>query len=225
MAADGLERVEAVAVALRDDIAALSKRDTPAIRDVRRSYSRRLKNESGEFVLALAETWLNSDRHHWVAYELVRHHKPAFTRLDDESIGRLTRGLDNWWAVDAFGRVLSGPAWLAGRVSDGLIDRWARSADLWLRRAALVSTIALNSRGDGGVGDTARTLAVCRPLAGDREDMVVKALSWALRALAPWDPAAVEAFLVEHEAALAARVKREVRNKLATGLKNPRKRV
>jgi hypothetical protein len=37
------------------------------------------------------------------------------------------------------------------------------------------------------------------------------------------DPEAVEAFLAEHEDVLAARVKREVRNKLTTGLKNPRK--
>jgi len=53
--------------------------------------------------------------------------------------------------------------------------------------------------------------------------MVVKALSWALRELAKRDPQAVSAFLTEHEAALAARVVREVRNKLTTGRKNPRR--
>jgi hypothetical protein len=35
------------------------------------------------------------------------------------------------------------------------------------------------------------------------------------------DPSAVEAFVVEHDASLAARVRREVRNKLISGLKNP----
>jgi 3-methyladenine DNA glycosylase AlkD len=60
-------------------------------------------------------------------------------------------------------------------------------------------------------------------LAADHEDMVVKALSWALRALAVHDPAAVRAFLEENEVVLAARVKREVRNKLRTGLKNPKR--
>jgi len=63
---------------------------------------------------------------------------------------------------------------------------------------------------------------VCHMLANDHDDMVVKAMSWALRELVVHDPDAVRAFLSEHENALAARVKREVRNKLTTGLKNPR---
>ena len=75
----------------------------------------------------------------------------------------------------------------------------------------------------GGRGDTSRTLAVCEMLAGDCDDMVVKAMSWALRELAPWDPNAVERFLSDNGDRLAARVKREVRNKLMTGLKNPRR--
>lgn len=51
--------------------------------------------------------------------------------------------------------------------------------------------------------------------------MVVKALSWALRVLVAHDPDAVRKFLEENEEVLAARVKREVLNKLTTGLKNP----
>jgi 3-methyladenine DNA glycosylase AlkD len=53
--------------------------------------------------------------------------------------------------------------------------------------------------------------------------MVVKAMSWALRALVVHDPQAVRAFLSAHDDVLAARVKREVTNKLTTGLKNPRR--
>ena len=52
--------------------------------------------------------------------------------------------------------------------------------------------------------------------------MIVKAVSWALRMLAAWQPEAVAEFVAEHEERLAARVKREVRNKLRTGLKNPK---
>ena len=59
-------------------------------------------------------------------------------------------------------------------------------------------------------------------LASDRDDMVIKGMSWALRELIPVDRRAVERFLRKHDDVVAARVKREVRNKLTTGLKNPR---
>jgi 3-methyladenine DNA glycosylase AlkD len=88
------------------------------------------------------------------------------------------------------------------------------------RRAALVATVVLTIKAHGGTGDTKRTLAIAKALIDDREDMVVKAMSWALRCLADWDRAAVEAFLAEHEERLAARVKRETRTKLRTGKKN-----
>ncbi|MEA3325921.1 MAG: DNA alkylation repair protein [Chloroflexota bacterium] len=130
--------------------------------------------------------------------------------------------MNSWWSVDSFARTLAGPAWLRGQVSDGLIHKWAHSEDRWWRRAALVSTVALNMRSHGGMGDIPRTLEVCRLLVDDHDDMVVKAMSWTLRELVVHDPGAVSGFLGENEDVLAARVKREVRNKLTTGLKNPR---
>jgi 3-methyladenine DNA glycosylase AlkD len=103
-----------------------------------------------------------------------------------------------------------------------LIQSWARSKDRWWRRAALVSTVPLNNKTRGGQGDAARTLAICAMLVEDRDDMVVKALSWALRELVKHDPKSVRAFMAEHKDTLAPRVRRELRNKLTTGLKNPR---
>jgi 3-methyladenine DNA glycosylase AlkD len=82
--------------------------------------------------------------------------------------------------------------------------------------------VALNVRSQGGMGDTPRTLAVCRMLVEDHDDMVVKALSWALRELVVHDPQAVRSFMSQYEGVLARRVQREVGNKLSTGLKNPK---
>ena len=124
--------------------------------------------------------------------------------------------------MDTFACYLAGPAWREHQVPEALVHGWARSKDRWWRRAALVSTVPLNNKTRGGQGDAARTLAVCAMLVEDRDDMVVKALSWALRELARRDPKSVRAFLAEHKDTLAARVLREVRNKLNTGLKNPR---
>jgi 3-methyladenine DNA glycosylase AlkD len=85
-----------------------------------------------------------------------------------------------------------------------------------------VCTVPLNIQSRGGAGDTARTLRVCKALVADRDDMVVKALSWALRELSKRDRAAVTAFLDEHRLRLAPRAWREVTSKLTTGLKNSR---
>lgn len=90
-----------------------------------------------------------------------------------------------------------------------------------LGRAALVSTVPLNSCAQGGRGDTRRTLLICRMLLDDRTDLVVKALSWALRELGKRDPETTRRFLSTHRDRLAPRVIREVLNKLTTGRKNP----
>jgi len=80
----------------------------------------------------------------------------------------------------------------------------------------------LNNRTQGGAGDPSRTLKICHLLAHDRDPMVVKAMSWALRELAKRNPKTVRAFLGANKQALAPRALREVQNKLKTGLKNPR---
>ena len=212
------------------DIDALSQRTTSTVRKVRREHSRALKTEGAAFIIEVARVLLDRDKRNgrsrlrWVAYELIRNHKPAFESLDDALLEEIGQGIDSWDTVDAFSRTLSGPAWLHGFASDGVIRAWAKSEDLWWRRAALVSTVALNMRSYGGAGDAPRTLAICEMLASDREDMVQKALSWALRELVWHDADAVQAFLDARDSDLAARVKREVRAKLATGMKNPRRK-
>ena len=204
------------------DANGLPVRNTPALRALRRGRSAQWRERPPEWVMAIA-TELRLRRLRWLGYELIRHHRPAFESLNDRSLDLLSDGLDTWDGVDAFARILAGPAWAAGLASDALIDSWSRSEDRWRRRAALVSTVALNMPSDGGRGDPRRTLALCERLADDRDDMVVKALSWALRALAVRDAAGVRRFLAAEAPRLAARVKREVRQKLETGLKNRRR--
>ncbi|HSK95213.1 MAG TPA: DNA alkylation repair protein [Euzebyales bacterium] len=190
---------------------------TESVRAVRREWSQRLRDRDGAEVLAVADALV--ERHRWVAYELVYHHRDARGRLDGDRVVRLGRGLDDWAAVDAFGRYVSGPAWQRRLIPDELVRGWAASPDRWWRRAALVSTVPLNLRSAGGTGDATRTLDICRRLVGDRDDMVIKALSWALRELIVWDDGAVRRFLRAHDGALAARVRREVTTKLETGRK------
>lgn len=201
-------------------LGALDVHATVPMRAVRRDCSRELRAADGPYVLAVARE-LIARGHNWTGWELIRYHPAAFGSLDAAALEDLAGNLQSWDAVDGFARTLAGPAWLHGLIDDAAVHTWARSPDLWWRRAALVCTVALNMRSQGGRGDTPRTLAVCAMLAGDREVMVQKALSWALRELVVHDAEAVQGFILAHETELSALVKREVRNKLATGLKNP----
>jgi 3-methyladenine DNA glycosylase AlkD len=193
----------------------------PAWRPLRREWSRQLKARAATDVIKIALDLIDAGI--WgrlTAYELVAHHPSGIASLNSQSVRRLSRGLADWSSVDTFACFVAGPAWREGRLPTRDINAWLKSEDRWLRRTAVVCTVALNVRARGGRGDAARTLSVCRRVTRDRDDMVVKALSWALRALVEWDRASVEAFLAEHDGALASRVKREVGSKLRTGRKS-----
>ncbi|MFO0859208.1 MAG: DNA alkylation repair protein [Phycisphaerales bacterium] len=191
----------------------------------------RAKSIAGELradpaALIAHATKLALDGEEQLAFELFRAAPKAAATITIKQAERLLPTLHDWQSTDCFGSFVSGVAWREGSLTDKHIVTWTRSKDLWTRRAALVSTVPLNLNARGSKapkGEAKKTILICDRLIDDHEDMIVKALSWALRTLAPKDPAAVRAFLVRHEARLAARVLRETRNKLRTGLKNSNK--
>ena len=205
---------------------------TPALRQIARREAKALKAASGEDVLDICNHLIEHGgsgrvrraehgpayESRMVAFDLAWMHRGAFALLNWRELERLGRTLDGWASVDHFARKLSGPAWQRGQISDARVRRWAASDDFWWQRAALVSTIALNERHLGS-GDAARTLDICELFIDRREDLHVKALSWALRELGLRDPEAVTAYIEQHEGRLAPRIVREVRNKLETGHK------
>ena len=198
----------------------LSGANTAAVRVVRREFSRRIAKMEPESVIALTLELLrdNSELMRFFAYELLNNHRAALGRLTADDLLKLGDGINSWSSVDCFAMFLTGPVWARGEVTDKTVAGWARSEDRWWRRTALVSTVALSRR--GSADDIAKVSRVCGLLVADKDDMVVKALSWALRELAKKRPEEAADFLAEHGDAVAARVKREVMNKLRTGLKS-----
>jgi len=197
-----------------------SRLTVPEWRKLRRVWSGQLRTRPARDVIRLASEIVGDGFWERVtAYELIAYHPGGIVALTPASIRRLGRGMADWASVDTFACYLAGPAWREGRLPTRDVHAWLRSRDRWQRRAAVVCTVALNVKARGGRGDVGRTLAVCRQVVQDRDDMMVKALSWALRSLVDWDRQAVARFLDEHESALAARVRREVGAKLRTGRK------
>jgi 3-methyladenine DNA glycosylase AlkD len=217
--------LQAMVQQIRAGIAQDREHSTQSLRRLRRLQSRALQPIPALGVLRLASELAEprSGCPRWFAYELVHHHPAAMSRLTTAWLTRFGGGLASWDDVDPFACYLLGPAWRTGSVTDGYITRWARSKDCWRRCAALVATVALNTSARGGHGDAPRTLGVCILLLEDRDDVVVKALSLALRALAARLPQPVRSFLEQHRERVAASVQREVRNTLTAGVKNPRR--
>jgi 3-methyladenine DNA glycosylase AlkD len=209
---------------IQRSLTAMPNKDARNFHLVRGEWSRRFTEKSGPSVIALAKDLVSLGIWERVlAYEVLEYHQGARKALRAKDVTALGRGMQSWGEVDCFARYVAGPAWREGNIPTRLIHSWAHSADHWWRRAALVSSVPLNNRTRGGKGDATRTLGVCRLLVRDREDMVVKALSWALRELSMRDQPAVTQFLEQYAQQLAPRVIREVSSKLRTGLKNPRR--
>jgi 3-methyladenine DNA glycosylase AlkD len=151
---------------------------------------------------------------------IYNHRKNLYKSLTEEYIESIEKNLDNWVSVDYFGAIVVGCAWRENFVSIEKIKNYLKSDNYWIRRIAIVATVSLNQKARGGLGDSKRTLEICRLVVDDHEEMIIKALSWALRELAKIDKEPVIKFVNEFENRLHKKVLREVKNKLETGLKN-----
>lgn len=192
------------------------------LRSVTSNWQKILHDFTAQQWIGLAIELVNTDNleAQQVAFELLYRNKKALQALSLQQILALAKNMDNWVSVDMFCLSVTGSCWRTGILEDQVIEQWARDENVWIRRMALVSTVPLNLRARGGTGDVERTLHICRLLVDDRKDMIIKALSWALRELSKSDKQAVEAFMEKYADRIHSRVKREVATKLLTGKKN-----
>ncbi|MDB4584305.1 DNA alkylation repair protein, partial [Draconibacterium sp.] len=194
----------------------------PTIKKVLKECQLEIKNWSPEELLEFARDLVRTKilECNQVAFLLLWENKDALKLVRLKDIEVLGQNIDNWASVDTLSILVTGQAWRENQIYDNDILSWLKSENRWWRRTAVVSTVPLNLRARGGKGDTKRTLLICKKVVDDRDDMIVKALSWALRELSKRDKPAVEAFMAKYDSRLAGRVRREVYTKLETGRKN-----
>jgi 3-methyladenine DNA glycosylase AlkD len=102
-----------------------------------------------------------------------------------------TRYINNWDLVDASAEHIVGRH-LAPRKIE-LLERLARSDDIWERRIAIISTFSFIKQNEFGP-----TLKIARLLLHDRHDLIHKAVGWMLREVGKRDRKAEDAFLKKH---------------------------
>lgn len=194
----------------------------PNEKEILKKLKTQTKSFSGREKLELSKELVNTNifecQH--IAYEFIGKDKKALDELTENDIDDLGKNLDNWVSVDCYSAYLVGYAWRENKISNSKIKAYLKSDDFWVRRIAIVATVSLNQKARGGTGDAKRTLQICSIAVNDHEDMINKALSWALRELAKIDKEPVKKFIEQHKDGLHPRVLREVNNKLKTGTKN-----
>ena len=101
------------------------------------------------------------------------------------------RRVNNWDLVDLSAPHIVGAHLLAR--NRAVLDRLARSGNLWERRIAIVATHAFIR-----AGDVTTTLRIARLVLADSHDLIHKATGWMLREAEKRDGRAVRRFLDQH---------------------------
>jgi 3-methyladenine DNA glycosylase AlkD len=102
-----------------------------------------------------------------------------------------TRHINNWDLVDSSAEHIIGAHLAEG--DQEMLERLARSPDLWERRIAIVATLHYIKR-----GEFKPTLKIARLLLNDEHDLIHKAAGWMLREVGKRDRAAEVRFLTRY---------------------------
>ncbi len=108
------------------------------------------------------------------------------------AVERLIRDSHTWAFVDTLAVRVAGPLVVLYPRLARTLDRWARDADFWVRRAALLALL-LPLR--GGEGDFERFSRYAEAMLDEREFFIRKAIGWVLREVAKKRPGLVDAWL------------------------------
>lgn len=166
-----------------------------------------IASEAALLDIALA-LWRKPEREYrYTAIDLLRRHHHL---LDLHALPRLQQLLLDapWWeTVDGLSAVVGLVLRRARATEDdpqAHMDAWLAHPSFWVRRCALIHQ--LGWRLDT---DTERLLRYALQLADEKEFFIRKAIGWALRDYARWNPQMVRAFLAQQGTALSALTRRE----------------
>src|SRR5581483_8669434 len=97
----------------------------------------------------------------------------------------------NWATTDAICGLLIGPLIVEHPELGARMRAWARDPSLWVRRASIVGLIPRARRGES----LDLVYDIARQLHGDSEDLIQKAVGWALREAGKTDMRRLERYL------------------------------
>jgi 3-methyladenine DNA glycosylase AlkD len=183
------------AQAYMKDIAPFIGVATPQRRAVVKKIAKAMKTPTSEELGATArKLWKLEEREfQYAANDLIDiHWKVADKDFLADHVEHLIVTKSWWDTVDGLGSVAVSP--LTDKYGcEKLIEKWNKSSNLWLNRAAIQ-----HQRGRKFETDAKLVLRYCDDHASSDEFFIVKAIGWALRDIARINPKAVRDFLKAH---------------------------
>lgn len=165
-------------------------------------------------LLQVAEAlWQQPEREYrYVACDLLKKNAKLFHKKDLSALKRMLQTNAWWETVDSLSGVVGDIVLqekLQGIHAQDIMDQWLEDEDFWVRRSAMIHQ--LGWRLDT---DTHRLSNYALRLSSESEFFIRKAIGWALRDYAKWNPAFVIDFVNQHRTALSSLTVREATKNL-----------
>jgi 3-methyladenine DNA glycosylase AlkD len=159
----------------------------PAIRSVAKSFESRSGALGHDGLIALVGALWSVPVHErrMAAIELLELNVARLGPDDIAELERLLRESRTWAFVDPLAASIVGPLIERHPGLNAELDRWAKDADFWLRRSALLALLGGLRRGGG---DFERFCRYADSMLEEKEFFVRKAIGWVLRETAKKRP-------------------------------------
>lgn len=156
----------------------------PILRRLSKEILRKYNGEKEAIKKLAEECWFRGSREH----QLVALFMLAGTRVSSKdrwALGvKFLADLNNWESCDQLCMALLGQALAEDARYMDVLETWLHDESVWVRRAALVSTVYLrrsNFPTELGEELDRRTLAMASVLLDDKENYIRKAVDWTVR--------------------------------------------
>ena len=128
-----------------------------------------------------------------LSYQFVKADKKTQKKIYDFYL-KNTKYINNWDLVDVtVNRILGAYLWKNPESDRKILDKLAKSKNMWERRIAIIATSYFIYQ-----NDFSDALRISKMLLQDKEDLLHKAVGWMLREVGKRDQKAEEAFLKKH---------------------------
>lgn len=191
---------------------------------LRRQLLAQVVKSMGKFKFTAAEVlqiadllWALPQREYqYIAIDLLAQHKKIMALSDIAELLRLAQKKAWWDSVDGLAAVVGDIVFLSRANSpdaQASMDQAIRHSSLWVRRIAMTHQLGWRLQ-----TDTARLFSYSLQLATEEDFFIRKAIGWALRDYARWQPDQVRDFVSAHQMQLSPLSVREALKHLRTGV-------